>query len=166
MILGRAALTDADKIWEILQFAIQSRRKDGSAQWQNGYPNLQTVITDINCGYAYVFRADNEIACYCAIIFNDEPAYNQIDGKWLSTGNFLVVHRVAVSPQMKGKGMVQQLFKAIEQFAVENELFSIKIDTNFDNAPMLSILHKLGYTYCGKVYLYGASRMAFEKVLH
>ena len=26
-----------------------------------------------------------------------------------------------------------------------------KVDTNFDNAAMLHILKKLGYTYCGEV---------------
>ncbi|WP_409450858.1 hypothetical protein [Epilithonimonas sp.] len=40
-----------------------------------------------------------------------------------------------------------------------------KVDTNFDNAAMLQILKKLGYTYCGEVYLAGSERKAFEKLL-
>ncbi len=40
-----------------------------------------------------------------------------------------------------------------------------KVDTNFDNAAMLHILKKLGYTYCGEVYLAGGERKAFEKLL-
>jgi hypothetical protein len=39
------------------------------------------------------------------------------------------------------------------------------VDTNFDNAAMLHILKKLGYTYCGEVYLAGGERKAFEKLL-
>ncbi|MFT4092143.1 MAG: hypothetical protein QM640_00795 [Niabella sp.] len=39
------------------------------------------------------------------------------------------------------------------------------VDTNFDNAPMLHILNKLGYIYCGEVFFRGAARKAFEKVL-
>lgn len=40
-----------------------------------------------------------------------------------------------------------------------------KVDTNFDNAAMLHLLKKLGYTYCGEVYLAGGERKAFEKLL-
>ena len=40
-----------------------------------------------------------------------------------------------------------------------------KVDTNFDNVAMLHILKKLGYTYCGEVYLAGGERKAFEKLL-
>lgn len=36
---------------------------------------------------------------------------------------------------------------------------------NFDNAAMLHILKKLGYTYCGEVYLAGGERKAFETSL-
>lgn len=36
---------------------------------------------------------------------------------------------------------------------------------NFDNASMLHLLKKLGYTYCGEVYLAGGVRKAFEKLL-
>ncbi len=39
------------------------------------------------------------------------------------------------------------------------------MDTNFDNTPMLRILEKLGYTYCGEVYFRGSARRAYEKVL-
>jgi hypothetical protein len=40
-----------------------------------------------------------------------------------------------------------------------------KVDTNFDNAAMLHLLKKLGYTYCGEVYLAGGERKAFEKLI-
>jgi hypothetical protein len=35
---------------------------------------------------------------------------------------------------------------------MENQVFSIKVDTNFDNLAMLHILEKLDYQYCGEVY--------------
>ena len=35
----------------------------------------------------------------------------------------------------------------------------------FDNIPMLKIFDRLGYTYCGEVFLSGAPRKAYEKVL-
>jgi len=102
---------------------------------------------------------------YAALIFNHEPAYENIEGKWLTNGEFMVVHRVAVSEKVAGKGMVKKLFTMMEDFAKSREVYSIKVDTNFDNLAMLAILEKLGYTFCGEVVFRDSPRKAFEKVL-
>ena len=102
---------------------------------------------------------------YNAIIFDKEPAYEDIEGEWLTNGNYGVVHRVAVSKLAKGKGIATKLFKNIEGLCLEKNIHSIKVDTNFDNVPMLKILERLEYTYCGEVYFRGAARKAFEKKL-
>lgn len=161
----KATKDDADKIWEIIQQAIERRRLDGSQQWQNGYPNPETIKNDIKNSYGYVLVLDGEIAVYGALIFNHEPAYDNIDGKWLTNGEFLVVHRIAVDEAFYGKGLVKTYFVQLEEFAKENNVFSVKVDTNFDNGAMLHILDKIGYTFCGEVFLMGAPRKAFEKVL-
>ena len=161
----KATLQDAVKIWEIIKQAIERRRLDGSQQWQNGYPNRDTVSGDISKEIGYVMTVEDEIAVYGALILNDEPAYDTIEGKWLTEGDFLVVHRIAVDEEFHGKGMVKKYFEAIEDFAKNKNIFSVKVDTNFDNGPMLHILEKLGYTYCGEVYLMGGVRKAYEKVL-
>lgn len=44
-------------------------------------------------------------------------------------------------------------------------IFNIKVDTNVDNAAMLSILNSCGYKYRGYVYFRGSARKAFEKIL-
>ncbi|HEU5291589.1 MAG TPA: GNAT family N-acetyltransferase [Cyclobacteriaceae bacterium] len=165
MILRKATLSEAPAIWEILQQAIEQRRKDGSQQWQSGYPNKQTVHEDIEKGYAYVLVDQDAIVAYAAIIFGTEPAYENIEGKWLTDGDYLVVHRVATSDAAKRKGTATHLFQLIENLSREHDVYSIKVDTNFDNVPMLRILDKLHYIYCGEVYFKGASRRAFEKVL-
>ena len=164
-ILRKAQIPEAEIIWQILQQAIERRRKDGSNQWQDGYPNQEAVKTDISLGKGYVLEIDNAIAAYAALVFNDEPAYNEIIGDWLTNDDFLVIHRVAVSDDFLGKGIAVLLFQKLEEFAKENQAFSIKVDTNFDNLAMLHILEKLDYQYCGEVYFRGSARKAFEKVL-
>lgn len=163
--LQPADLAQAEAIWAIIRQAIERRRQDGSDQWQNGYPNPEIIRRDIEAGHGFVLMADEEIAVYGALIFNDEPAYNDIEGQWLTTGDFLVVHRVAVEECFHGRGLVQAFFAAAEDYARRHGVFSVKVDTNFDNAPMLHILQRLGYTYCGEVFLVGAPRKAFEKIL-
>ena len=163
--LRKAEIEDRDTIWNILQQAIERRRKDGSTQWQEGYPNLGTVESDIAKGFGYIMAVDGEISVYVALILNDEPAYSTIEGAWLSNGEFVVVHRVAVDEKFAGQGMVKILFDHIEEFTRSHGIQSIKVDTNYDNIPMLKILENKGYSYCGEVVLAGGVRKAFEKII-
>jgi predicted GNAT superfamily acetyltransferase len=165
VVLRPAQTDDAPVIWEILMHAIERRRQEGSTQWQNGYPNPETIASDREKGAGFVLTGAQGIIAYCALLINDEPAYNNIEGAWLSYSDFVVVHRVAVAPEFLGKGWIQVLFRCIEDFALARNICSIKVDTNFDNPAMLAILEKLGYTYCGQVSMMGSPRMAFEKQL-
>ncbi|MDO5615233.1 MAG: GNAT family N-acetyltransferase [Cruoricaptor ignavus] len=165
LIFRKAKMEDSEEIWNILQSAIAKRKSEGSKQWQDGYPNPETIKNDIECGFGFVLHNSENIAIYCAIIANHEPAYENIQGKWLSNSDFLVIHRIAVSEKFLGKGLAKEIFRRIELYAKEQNINSIKVDTNYDNLPMLNILEKLGYAYCGEVFFRGSARKAFEKVL-
>lgn len=166
MILRAAKISEIDQIWEIIQYAIAQRKADGSTQWQDGYPNENTIQTDINQGYGYVIEEEGTILLYAAVIFGIEPAYEDIEGKWLSSNeDYVVLHRVAAAPLAKGKSIATKFFQLVENLCIKKKIYSIKVDTNFDNMAMLRILEKLDYTYCGEVYFRGAARKAFEKVL-
>lgn len=165
MALRAATESELPEIWTILQQAIEQRRQDGSAQWQNGYPNEQTVRDDIAEGRGYILVEDNAIVAYAAVIFGVEPAYEVIEGQWLTNGRYAVVHRVARSNAAKSKGVATRLFELVEELCLEKGVYSIKLDTNFDNAPMLHIVAKLNYVYCGEIFFEGAPRKAYEKVL-
>ncbi|WP_166333607.1 GNAT family N-acetyltransferase [Sphingobacterium chungjuense] len=160
-----AKAEELNAIWDILQEAIDRRKADGSAQWQDGYPNLQVVAKDIERDAGYVLVEEDRLVGYCALFIDDEPAYDDIQGNWLTDGSFVVFHRVAVSKDYVGKGIAQQLLLHIESFARDREIPSLRADTNFDNAAMLRIFEKLNYQYCGEVVFRGGSRKAFEKIL-
>ncbi|TCD01195.1 GNAT family N-acetyltransferase [Pedobacter psychroterrae] len=164
-IFRKATLDDLPPIWEILQDAIKRRKEDGSEQWQDGYPNPEGIKKDIAKDAGFVLTDGNTVAGYCAILINDEPAYAEIEGQWLTDGDFVVFHRVAISQHYLGRGLSKKILNCIEDFARENKICSVKADTNFDNPAMLGILEKAGYVYCGEVFFRGSSRMAFEKVL-
>ena len=156
---------DIPHIWEILKGAIDRRKKDGSDQWQDGYPNQEVIQQDIEKGIGYVLTDNETIVGYTAILINDEPAYNDLKGKWLTNDDFVVVHRLAISDEHLGEGLAQKVMLYTEDFALQQNIFSVKVDTNFDNIPMLKIFEKLGYTYCGEVTFRAGIRKAFEKKL-
>lgn len=164
-IFRKADQIDADQIWDILHQAIQRRKQDGSKQWQDGYPNPDIIQKDIEKGVGFVLSHGEKIIGYSAVMINDEPTYADIEGEWLTNRDFVVVHRVAISEDYLGKGLAVQMLKHIEQYAINNSINSIKVDTNFDNPAMINIFEKLGYIYCGEVYFRGSPRRAYEKVL-
>lgn len=161
----KATTVQIPEIWIILQQAIARRKTDGSNQWQDGYPNPEIILNDINKNAAYVLCKENIIIGYVAMMINDEPEYENIEGQWLTNTDFVVFHRVAISELHLGKGLAKKMMNYIEEFAVKNTIYSIKADTNFDNQAMLSLFDKLNYSYCGEVYFRGSARRAYEKVL-
>ncbi|WP_299990434.1 GNAT family N-acetyltransferase [uncultured Pontibacter sp.] len=161
----KANLTEQAQIWDILQQAIVRRKEDGSNQWQDGYPNPEVIRQDIEQGVGFVLTEGETIVGYTAVLINDEPEYEKIEGKWLTNEDFVVFHRVAISEQHLGKGLAKKILASIEDFARSKNIFSIKADTNFDNLAMMSLFEKNGYVYCGEVYFRGSPRKAYEKVL-
>ena len=161
----QANYSEASQIWQILKDAIKRRKEDGSNQWQDGYPNMEVVKSDIEKKIGFVFTQNDTIIGYSAVIINDEPDYINIEGKWLSDQDFIVYHRVAISEEFLAKGMAKKMVKLIEQYALSKNIYSLKADTNHDNIPMMKIFEKLGYSFCGIVYIRQSPRRAYEKVL-
>lgn len=164
-VLKKATASDAPLIWAILQDAIAQRKREGSAQWQNGYPNEQTVHDDIAAQGAYLLFEDDIPVAYAAILFGHEPAYDDIEGEWLTDGRYAVVHRLARSGTSTSKGVAAKLLALAETLCASNGIGSIRLDTNFDNAAMLKVLDSLGYHYCGEIMYQGAPRRAYEKII-
>ncbi|PKR81095.1 GNAT family N-acetyltransferase [Brumimicrobium salinarum] len=162
----KARTADQNKIWKVLQDGIAQRKKEGSTQWQNGYPNLEIIKKDILQGHGFVLTKKEQVIGYCAILINDEPDYKHINGAWLSNKDYVVFHRMAISQNEIGNGYATLLFKEIEAYARKLRIESIKADTNFDNYAMLYLFKKMGYQLCGEVMLKGSPRKAFEKVIH
>ncbi len=109
---------------------------------------------------------DRSVIAYGAAVFDGEPTYAQIDGAWLTDGDFVVLHRLAVADEAKRQGVAVEFFRRVEQLALGRGIRSFRVDTNFDNRYMLALLQHAGFTYCGKVFYAGSGeRLAFEKQL-
>jgi len=160
-----AKYSEASQIWQILKDAIQRRKKDGSNQWQDGYPNMEVLKRDIERKIGFVLTQNDTIIGYTAVIINDEPDYTNIEGRWLTNQDFIVYHRVAISAKFLAKGMGKKMMKFIEEYALSKNIYSLKADTNHDNIPMIKNFEKLGYSFCGIVYIRQSPRRAYEKAL-
>jgi hypothetical protein len=82
--------------------AIARRKEDGSNQWQDGYPNPDGIQNDIDKNAGFVLTEGDTIIGYSALLINDEPAYEKLEGQWLTSGDYVVFHRVAISESHLG----------------------------------------------------------------
>lgn len=160
-----ASRQESAQIWTVLQQGINRRKMEGSNQWQDGYPNFQTVLDDIENGFGYLFYHHDKIIGYAALVYNFEPAYDLIKGQWKNNDDFYVIHRLCIDEEFLGKGLSTKFMLLVEDFVRAKKCFNIKVDTNFDNLAMLHIFEKLSYVYCGEVEFRGSPRKAFQKVL-
>ena len=168
MEFRKSVKLDIKEIINIIEEAQSYFKENSIDQWQNGYPNEESIMNDIESDESYVLLKDDKIIATAYLSFSGENDYDIIyDGKWISQGDYAVVHRVAVSSNMKGQGIARELFKCIEKVCLENNLKHIKIDTHRQNKSMQKFLKKNGFEYCGVIYLQDNSeRIAFEKILY
>ena len=165
IIFGKAVKTDIGEIWQIILQAKEQMRLRNSRQWQNGYPAYKDILGDIQEEYGYVLCYEERVVAYAAVIFGEEPAYRAIRGKWNTGEPYVVVHRLAVSVDMKQCGLATRFMQEVEGLSYRNGIYNFRVDTNFDNSYMLKILDKLQFVYCGEIEYEGDARKAYDKKL-
>jgi len=158
MTIRKTTLADLDAVMQIYAYARAYMQESGNPnQWFNNHPPQDVIEDDIQAGLSYVCEDDGQIAAVFYFNVEDEPTYNNIDGKWLNTRPYGVVHRIARAPGAKGAGAFCLKW-------CEAAHPNIRIDTHRDNAAMLRLLDKLGYVYCGIIWLEnGDERLAYQR---
>ena len=153
---------EVDAIMQVIEDAKKCLADAGSTQWQNGYPNTDTIIEDIISGQAYVALEEGELLAYAAVTKSPEKAYEAIyDGNWQGKETeYLVFHRFAVASDVQGQGVAQTFLEGlIEGF----DYLDFRSDTHAQNKVMQHIFDKLGFKQVGKVPVDG-ERLAYQKI--
>ncbi|MBR4854850.1 MAG: GNAT family N-acetyltransferase [Alistipes sp.] len=164
MIFRKATTEDIDTIERMIKAASGRLGAAGIDQWQRGYPNRTSIEKDVEAGVGMVLALGNEILAYGAVIFTGELAYDDLTGgKWLTNGEYAVVHRLCVSEIFVGMGFAKQFMSAAEAMAAER-VKSFRIDTHPDNKIMQNLVERMGFTYCGDVVI-ESRRLAYEKII-
>ena len=150
----RAEEGDVEAILAVMEEAKAFLRERGVDQWQDGYPNRETIMADIAAGQGWAFDCldTGELAGYECVSMEPEACYPGIDGKWLTEGeNYAVIHRTMAAAKFRGTRLAGEMFSFAEELASGMGKASVRVDTHRDNAPMNRLCEKRGYTYCGVV---------------
>lgn len=168
MKLISATTHELSAIMEIIGHAQAYLASLGIDQWQNGYPNEEVIKKDIANGETYVVLDNTTVMATAMFSTRGEPTYKKILGQWLTDANaeYGVIHRMAVHDCYRSKGVAKFIFMTFESYLKERGINSMRIDTHQDNIGMQQLLNRMGYIYCGIIYLAdGNRRLAYEKKL-
>lgn len=157
MTIRKTTSADLDAVMEIYAYARAYMHESGNPnQWHGSHPPQVLIESDIKAGLSYVCEAENKVVAVFYFNVEQEPTYSKIDGKWLNSEPYGVVHRIARGPDAKGAGAA-----CLKWCQAQHP--NIRIDTHRDNTAMLKLLGKLGYVYCGIIWLVnGDERLAFQ----
>lgn len=161
---------DLHAVMEIIADAQADFAARGIDQWQNGYPNEQTIRSDIARGESYVVcNGAGEIVATAMITFAPDPNYAVIyDGEWLAPDApiYATIHRIAVALSERGQGIAEWIVGQAERMCSRRGAVSLRIDTHRDNRSMQRVAAKRSMTHCGTILLEdGAERLAYEKMM-
>ncbi len=177
MQLKNLELSEIEKAMQIIDTAKKHLKDQGIDQWQDGYPDYECIKNDAlkKIGY-FIIEEDNTskpdnsnsntILGYIAIDYNNESAYENINGQWTIDEDYVVVHRMAFTEQARGKKLADKVFELVEEKSKKNNINYMRIDTDADNHKMQHILKKNGFKYCGIVYFDNSEKIAFDKLFN
>ena len=124
LIFRQAQSCETDRIMQIIRQAQARMHAAGSRQWQDGYPAPGHISADIGRNRGYVLckpgvEGPLSVIAYGAVVFDGEPAYDAIDGQWLTDEPYVLVHRIAVADGERGRGVAAEFLHRVETLAQE-----------------------------------------------
>lgn len=158
MEIRLARKKDLGKMREIFNYGRKIQLESGNpTQWKLGYPSDELILQDIAKNAAYLcLNEQGEIVAVFSVFTDPDATYHKIDGEWLNDEPYATIHRIATNGKERGSGQY-----CIEW--VQNQYQNVRIDTHDNNQQMKHIIKKLGFKYCGIIYLEnGDSRNAYH----
>ncbi len=160
-MIRKGTRDDIDNIIEITKACAAHMIEKNILQWNEFYPNKTAFENDVNREEFYVLEIDNTFfGCITISTFMDEE---YIPISWLTQNkNNIYIHRLAVHPNLQGKGYAQQLMEFAEHYAKENNVASIRLDTFSQNKRNQKFYELRGYKKLGDIYFPKQSKHLFH----
>lgn len=152
-MIEKGVIGDELEIITMTKLCAADLNAKGISQWDENYPDLETIKRDIQRGELYKFIQNGSIVGIIVLNENEDPEYAELN--WITPENSrnLLVHRLAVHPTHQGKGIARNLMDFAEKFAREHNYDSIRLDTFSQNKRNQKFYDTRGYERTGEVFL-------------
>ena len=161
-MIRKAVLSDLKNVFDIYLKAIEKLRSLGIEQWDDIYPDLDTIKNDIERGEMYIMPLNGHVAA-CGVINRECEGYE--GGNWKYGSNFRVIHRLCVNVDFQSMGIGKKMLQCLEDEIRKMKFDSVRIDVLPNNKRAVELYKNFGYADVGKVeYRKGVFRL-YEKNL-
>ena len=152
MKIRKAQTSDLENIMKMYKSCVAGMIKIGIDQWDDTYPDTETIAQDLENQTYYVAEEEEKIIGGINIDQNQDPTY--LDINWQDASNqFLVVHRLGVKEENWGDRIGKALMIFTEELVMKKDLKSIRLDTYSGNPKAMEFYIRLGYRELGAIYL-------------
>ena len=150
----KATAADLDGVWAIFD-AVLTGEEAGRTHvgWVRGiYPTPDLFRDSLEEGVLFVCQRDGMIAAAARINQVQSEEYSRAPWTILAPPDkVMVLHTMAVHPDMQGRGIATDFVRFYEQYAAEQGCTCLRLDTNATNLPGRALYPKLGYRAVGVV---------------
>ncbi|MEQ1748351.1 MAG: GNAT family N-acetyltransferase [Prosthecobacter sp.] len=160
----RATTADAATLLQLVRDCVAGMRAAGIEQWDDVYPNAETIAADIEAGTLHVLCEGDTIIASITIDQNMDPLWQDMDWSADSESAY-AVHRLMVHPSQQGRGFARLLMQHAEAVARWQGCRSIRLDTFQQNPAAMALYPRLGCRRTGIAMMRKGEFVGFEKLL-
>jgi ribosomal protein S18 acetylase RimI-like enzyme len=159
-----ASESDLPEVWRIFQDAVEYHKTQGIAQWDEIYPDYNTIENDIHNRQMHLLEENG--AVLAAVVLNEEQDSQYQIGKWRYTnGKIAVIHRLCVKPAEQHRGLGRKMMQLAEQKLQQQGYASVRLDASTHNPFSCRLYESIGYTKTGEVQFRKGRFNLYEKQL-
>lgn len=155
-MIRKATTDDIPSIMDTIKLIVQEMKSYNNTQWDENYPQSKDFEEDIQNGDLYVYNVDGEVYGFICVNCIEPKEYDDLN--WSYNEKAMVVHRFAVNPTFRNKGIGSKLLKFADDLSRENNITYLKTDTYSINTKMDSLLKKCGYKHIGDMNFLGKEK--------
>ena len=149
MRIEPAIAADVPEVMGIITRCVTAMRAGGIQQWDETYPNLETVANDFAAHALFVIREAR--SCIAAVCLNEVQPEQYAPLPWQYVGGrALVIHRLCVDPATQQRGAGRALMDFAEDFARRGGFASIRLDAYTGHPRALKLYERRGYQFVGQ----------------
>lgn len=146
-----ANVSEIPDILHIARRCAALMAKNGIYQWNEAYPSMDIFENDIERNELYILKQSNKIVGTIVISTFMDDEYVPV--QWLTPNSKnAYVHRLAVDPELQGKGFAQKLMDFAEARSREDGFASVRLDTFSQNKRNQKFYEKRGYQKLEDIY--------------
>ena len=155
---------DLPEVCQLFLDAIKHMNSQNIPQWDEIYPNRQTLFDDIQKQQMYLLTENDTVVS--VVVLNAEQDAEYQTGNWRHAGGkFAVIHRLCVKASNQNKGLGRRTMLIAEHELLRQGYDSVRLDAFSLNPFSQKLYESIGYQKTGEVTFRKGQFYLYEKLL-